>query len=106
MADQPKKKPLANKTLNDARRNKKASKQDPNSVFGFRKQWRGHHTKGVALTEVQKVNLGGGLLRNTGPAHPHLLTPWRGMDGPSTPPFDREQAKENERLYPHLFTGR
>lgn len=105
MADQPKKKPLSSKTLNDSRHNKKAFKQDPNAFRG-RRQWRGSHTKGILLTEAQKVNLGGGLLVNTGPVRPDLLSPWRGMDGPSNPPFDREQAKENERLYPHLFSGR
>lgn len=105
MADQPKKKPITAKNPNDARRNKKAFKQDPNAFRG-RRAWYGRHNKGVSLNEVQKVNLGGGLLVNTGPERPDLISSWRGMDGPSSPPFDREQARENERLYPHLFSGR
>lgn len=56
------------------------------------------------LTDVQKVLLGGGALRNIS----------RRVDGtnpvgwkpPQTVhvPWNRENVQENRRLYPHLFT--
>ena len=59
MADQPKKKPLSQKTRNEDRRNKKAFKQKPTDFRG-RKEWRGNHTRHVALTPVQKLLINGG----------------------------------------------
>lgn len=63
MADQPKKKPAANKNSNDDRPNRKAFKQKPEDYRG-KGQYRGSKTRPTKLTEVQKALLGGGVLRN------------------------------------------
>lgn len=56
------------------------------------------------LSEVQKVLMGGGLLRHAG-KETKSADPWRGLDGVPSP-WDPVQAKLNRKLYPHLFTGR
>lgn len=53
------------------------------------------------MTEIQKILLGGGRLASLRPVE--CKSPWRGAAGVSDPPFDRTQAEENRRLYPHLF---
>jgi hypothetical protein len=85
-----------NKVRNDERKNGKAFKRSGAT--------RNRRTR---LSEVQKVLDGGGLLVNTGPdALTRAKTePWKGMDGVYEP-YDRIQAEENRRLYPHLFSGR
>lgn len=90
MADQPKKKAFNQKNRNDERPNGKAAKRN------------GSRVRGTNLNEVQKVLLGGGLYRNTN-VTTKSADPWRGLDGVPSP-WDPVQAKENRRLYPHLFT--
>lgn len=69
MADQPKKKPIAQKSPNDDRRNKKAWKQKKDMLRTRGKEFRGHHTTKSPQTEVQKVLLGGGALRGIDRLH-------------------------------------
>lgn len=52
MTDRPKPKPVSHKTLNETRKNGKAPK-----AFA-------PHTKGVRLTRIQKVLIGGGPFRS------------------------------------------
>lgn len=104
MADQPKKKPLKDKNMNTERPNRKAFKQKATDLRPRNRSWRGSHTRGVRLDEVQKVLLGGGMLRNAHRTHAGSVTgAWRfgGMpNGPANP----QQVRENRILYPHLFT--
>lgn len=67
---------------------------------------KGEHGGGgkVRLTNIEKVLLGKGLLSKSKPVTP-ITHPWLGAEGVPEP-FDREQARENQRLYPHLFSGR
>ena len=62
MADQPKKKNAALRSTNDSRPNKKASKLTSDMFKGTKGLFRGSHTRGVTLTEVQKVSMGHGAL--------------------------------------------
>lgn len=104
MADRPEKKNQKSVTRNDSRSNGKAAKTDPGAATTRGRTYRGSHTRRTPQTELQKVLLGGGLLRNTS----------RGVDGtlpwklPQTvhQPYDAAQVQENKRLYPHLFTER
>jgi hypothetical protein len=61
VADQPKKKTTRG-LRNDARKNGKASKSTPDMFKGVRGAYRGSHTRGVTLSEAQKVAMGGGAL--------------------------------------------
>lgn len=74
---------------------------------------RGTDSKGLRshskhpLTDVQRVLLGKGHYETFVPvggpyAKGSKSAPWRGVAVVNTP-YDAEQAKENERLYPHLF---
>lgn len=65
MADQPKKKPASQIVRNSDRRNGKASKQDRNNPkFRIAKnEYRGSHTTGTSLTELQKALMGGGAMK-------------------------------------------
>lgn len=63
MADQPKKKPASAKTRNDSRKNGKAFKTAPDAYRRPGKSYRGSHTKGNRLTELDKALLGGGAMR-------------------------------------------
>jgi hypothetical protein len=62
MADQPKRKNPNAVTRNEGRANGKASKGDPNATFRGKSEFRGSHTRHVSLSEVQKVNMGRGIL--------------------------------------------
>ena len=53
------------------------------------------------LTALQKVLAGKGQIVRLKPPD---CAPWRGMENPSTPPYDAAQVAENKRLYPHLFS--
>lgn len=53
------------------------------------------------LTPLDKVLAGKGQYASL--RHVECKNPWRGMASPATPVFDPEQARENRRLYPHLF---
>jgi hypothetical protein len=52
VADQPKKKPEKNKTMNTERSNRKASKQKPGDYRSPKKEWMGSHTRGTDLDDA------------------------------------------------------
>jgi hypothetical protein len=104
VADQPKKKPISAIKRNDSRKNGKAFKTTPDAFFSRGKSYRGSHTRGTRVNEVQKVLLGGGMLRNTARVHGGSVQgAWR-FGGMPNGPFDTRQVLENRLLYPHLFT--
>lgn len=104
MADQPKKKPASAIKRNDNRKNGKANKTSRDAFFPRGKAYRGSHTRGTRVSEVQKVLLGGGLLRNTARLHGGSVQgAWR-FGGMPNGPADPAQARLNRHLYPHLFT--
>lgn len=53
------------------------------------------------LTALERVLLGKGAAQSL--QHVECQNPWRGAQAPGIPPFDKAQAAENKRLYPHLF---
>jgi hypothetical protein len=63
VADQPKKKPVSAKSPNDNRPNRKAWKQKKDDLRTRNREFRGNHTTKSPQSEVQKVLLGGGVLR-------------------------------------------
>jgi hypothetical protein len=106
VADRPTKKNPNAVSRNESRSNGKASKTRPGGTFRHGTAYRGSHTRGTRLNGVQKVLMGGGVLRNVSrrvdgsdPA------PWR-LPVTVSQPFDKAQAEENKRLYPHLFDER
>jgi hypothetical protein len=70
----------------------------------------GEHGGGgkVRLNAVQKVLLGGGAFRTWKPSPETGSDKTKRWDGSvnTREPFDPEQARLNEKLYPHLFSGR
>lgn len=57
----------------------------------------------VTLTRVQKVLLGGGTYASTKPMETgQFADNWKGLETVRSP-WDPIQARENRRLYPHLF---
>jgi hypothetical protein len=106
VADQPKKKNPNSVTRNADRKNGKASKTRPDGFFKRGTSYRGSHTRKTPPTDVQKVLLGGGMLRNVARrADGTDPLPWKLPQNVAVP-FDRAQVEENKRLYPHLFTER
>ena len=103
---QPKKKPASNKTTNDSRPNRKAFKQKADDLRPRDRAWRGNHTRKNPLDDVQKVLLGGGMLRNVHRTHAGSIPGAWKFGGMPTGPYDPKQVEINRRLYPHLFTDK
>jgi hypothetical protein len=106
VADQPKKKPEKNKTMNTERSNRKASKQKPGDYRSPKKEWRGSHTRGTDLDGLQKVLMGQGLVRNISSTVDGSIQGRWTMPQTVHQPYDPATARENRRLYPHLFADR
>lgn len=104
MADQPKKKSIKDITRNPDRKNGKAFKTKPDAYFSRGKSYRGSKTRKSPQSEVDKILLGGGMLRNVGRLHAGSVNgAWKFGGMPHGPAFPA-QARENRLLYPHLFT--
>lgn len=64
MADRPSKKPASQRNVNEDRKNRKAWKSKPEDHRGPRQAYRGSRTRGVTLSEVEKVLMDKGSLVN------------------------------------------